>query len=133
MYIKLREKILLNNIIKDLFPTTEPPVSDLDKLIAKIKENILQRKLQPKEEFIQKIIQLYDTIQVRHGLMLVGPAGGGKSCNYKVLQESLTRLADAQTYFKTQTRIMNPKSIKKGEFRYERVFHPIEEICIFAL
>jgi dynein heavy chain len=35
--------------------------------------------------FNLKIIQLYDTIQVRHGLMIVGPTGGGKTSNYKVL------------------------------------------------
>jgi dynein heavy chain len=30
-------------------------------------------------------MQLYDTIQVRHGLMIVGPTGGGKTRVYKVL------------------------------------------------
>ena len=39
-----------------------------------------------------KIIQLYDTIQVRHGLMIVGPTGGGKTCNWKVLSKGITAL-----------------------------------------
>lgn len=31
-------------------------------------------------------------IVVRHGLMLVGPTGGGKSSNLHVLEETLSRL-----------------------------------------
>ncbi len=48
--------------------------------------------LQPTGPFIDKIVQLYDTIQVRHGLMLVGPTGGGKTQNYRVLKRALTDL-----------------------------------------
>lgn len=39
-----------------------------------------------------QVIQLYEMIVVRHGLMLVGPTGGGKSSNLHVLEETLTRL-----------------------------------------
>jgi len=38
------------------------------------------------------MLQLYDTIQVRHGLMIVGPTGGGKTSNYRVLQQSMSDL-----------------------------------------
>ena len=48
----------------------------------------------PKKEFIDKVQQLYDTIQVRHGLMLVGPTGGGKTETYKVLSSAMTALAN---------------------------------------
>jgi len=38
-------------------------------------------------------MQLYDTILVRHGLMLVGPTGGGKTVVLKTLASGLTALA----------------------------------------
>ncbi|MCQ2815680.1 MAG: hypothetical protein MJ252_00290 [archaeon] len=59
-------------------------------------------------------------MQVRHGLMIVGGAGGGKSTNWKILQKSISDLADGEKFFTTETRIMNPKSIKKGELFCEK-------------
>ncbi len=38
------------------------------------------------------MIQLYDTMDVRFGVMLVGPTGGGKTRCYQTLQGALTRL-----------------------------------------
>lgn len=50
--------------------------------------------------------------------MIVGPTGGGKTSNYRVLQHGLTSLAEAKKYedynYKVKTWIMNPKSIKMG-------------------
>jgi len=61
--------------------------------------------------FIEKVLQLYDTIQVRHGLMIVGPTGGGKTMNYRVLQHAMTALQEQERFDKVNCHILNPKSI----------------------
>ena len=65
----------------DLFPGVEKPVINYGELLESIRLSCLspQMMLEPTEVFLAKALQLYDTIQVRHGLMLVGPAGGGKT------------------------------------------------------
>jgi dynein heavy chain len=49
-----------------------------------------QHNLQPKIEFLKKCIELYETIMVRHGLMVVGGAYSGKSKVIKVLQDAMS-------------------------------------------
>jgi dynein heavy chain len=83
---------LFNNIIKDLFPGVDNPEVDYGQLDVAILNSIHHFKLIDNDNFVEKIIQLYDTIQVRHGLMLVGPAGGGKTSNYKVLAHAISSL-----------------------------------------
>ncbi|MBP5699880.1 MAG: hypothetical protein J6W71_03420, partial [Methanobrevibacter sp.] len=113
---------LFRNIISDLFPTTKRPESNYDDLLNNVDKVCAERKynLIPSQAFKDKIIQLYDTLQVRHGLMIVGPAGGGKTSNYNVLKEAISRLADDKTYFKTSTSIINPKAITHGQLYSEQ-------------
>lgn len=114
--------LLFRNIICDLFPDTQRPKINYDALLAKVDEVCEDKNynLVASEGFKAKIIQLYDTLQVRHGLMIVGPAGGGKSSNYRVLKEAQSRLADGKTYFKTMTNILNPKAVTHGELYSEQ-------------
>jgi dynein heavy chain len=83
----------------------------MDQLVQSCKD----RNLQPENAFIEKIIQLYDTTRVRHGLMIVGPTGGGKTANYKTLAHAMTALRDMEEFERVKYHILNPKSIKQGQ------------------
>lgn len=73
---------LFENIILDLFPGVKRPVQEYYGLIDSIEKTCVKENLVNHPKFNMKVIQLFDTIQVRHGLMLVGPTGGGKTKCY---------------------------------------------------
>jgi dynein heavy chain len=108
---------LFENIIVDLFPGLERPEVDYGDLMSAISASCTHYNVQEADLFIQKVVQLYDTILVRHGLMIVGPTGGGKSSNYRVLQHAMTLLArqEQERFEKVHVDVMNPKSITLGQ------------------
>ena len=60
-------------LIQDLFPGIVIPAVEYGNLEKEIQQQINLRKLQPIPDFITKVLQLFDTFQVRFGVMLVGP------------------------------------------------------------
>ncbi|KAG3085473.1 Dynein heavy chain 1, axonemal [Phytophthora cactorum] len=110
---------LFNGIISDLFPGKCRPNLDLGALISVIKLQTHRLNLQPVPYFLTKCIQLYETIVVRHGLMVVGATGGGKSCNIAVLADALTELKrrgeSGFAFEKVIKYQLNPKSITMGQ------------------
>ena len=102
---------LFENIIQDLFPGIEKPQIDNKKLLGAVMVVGKKLGLQNCKPYLQKVTQLYDTITVRHGLMLVGPTGGGKTSVYRSLSGGMTSLAK-DGFQKVHLHILNPKSIK---------------------
>ena len=78
--------------IEDLFPGIERPPFDYGPLLRTIKVSIEKLNLQPTPIFVRKVIELYEMICVRQGLMVVGPTGGGKSMCVHTLKLALTQL-----------------------------------------
>lgn len=62
---------------------------DLERSLRTVLE---QRGLQQAPGFLKKAVQMWDTMCVRFGLMMVGPTGGGKTAFCSALQGALTRL-----------------------------------------
>ena len=104
------DKPLFLSIMRDLFPGVEleqPAQNDLEKAILEIIE---EDGLQPEKFLIEKIIQLNDTMQTRHGNMLVGRTGSAKTTNWKILSRAVPRCGrNVLTY------LLNPKSLSLNE------------------
>ncbi|XP_014239722.1 dynein heavy chain 1, axonemal-like isoform X2 [Cimex lectularius] len=111
---------LFTNILSDLFPNVVDPPIDYG-VFQKTIEHILDSMILYKSpQYIIKVIQLYDTTVVRHGLMLVGPAGTGKTRCYRVLQSVMGKLKGTNshsggTFQNVEVSIINPKAINMGQ------------------
>lgn len=83
---------LFRGITSDLFPGVVLPEIDYKNMYECIDIKLKEYNLQKTDYFIMKVIQLYEMILVRHGLMVVGLPFSGKSTCIKVLQGALTLL-----------------------------------------
>lgn len=106
-------------ILTDLFPGLEVPYVDYGELLVGINAEIDRAGLQRVDSFVTKVIQFYDTTNVRFGVCLVGPATGGKTTAYRVLANTMTALheggSEDETFGIVHLHRMNPKSITMGE------------------
>ena len=118
---------LFLGIVTDLFPGVKPFEPDYLALREAIFKAGMELDLQMREDvqmpnsdvlpppnlFSQKVLQLYETMNVRHGLMLVGEPMAGKSSAYKVLARALNIMNEDGLMDENavEYEVINPKSI----------------------
>jgi len=106
-------------IIQDLFPGIEIENPDYGELLEQIEESIDDMRLQKNQAFILKVIQLFETFNVRFGVMLVGQTTSGKTTCYHILEhvmKSLRRKESKDDRFQNVRKsVLNPKAITMGE------------------
>jgi dynein heavy chain len=112
---------LFKGIASDLFPGITLPAPDYAILELALKKACISMNLQAVPSFLEKTIQLYEMMLVRHGYMQVGEPFSGKTKSYMVLAEALTSIGNEQPdgieteWLKVQYKILNPKSITMGQ------------------
>ncbi|GFH18559.1 uncharacterized protein HaLaN_15385, partial [Haematococcus lacustris] len=108
----LEDARLFNAIVSDLFPGVVIPTQDMGDLQATM-------RLSAGADTGLQVMQLYETFNVRFGVMLVGPTGGGKTCCYRTLQQAMGRLRQQEhphpSFQTVHTAVLNPKAVKMGE------------------
>ena len=103
---------LFLSLLTDLFPTlTSPPDSEYPEIEAAIKKVVDDRKLIHHTTWVKKVVQLYETVEVRHGLMVIGASGGGKTEMFAVLMAALS--AHRSIPYRMQK--YNPKAVRAQE------------------
>eukprot|EP00930_Biecheleria_cincta_P042962 TRINITY_DN29559_c0_g2_i1.p1 TRINITY_DN29559_c0_g2~~TRINITY_DN29559_c0_g2_i1.p1 ORF type:complete len:4097 (+),score=999.81 TRINITY_DN29559_c0_g2_i1:1152-12293(+) len=106
-------------IINDMFPGQEVPFFDFGALQTEIENALKKQGLQVHDKLVVKTIQLFETFQVRFGVMLVGPTLGGKTVDYKTLAIAQTTLREQgnpdERFQTTRFTCFNPKGITMGE------------------
>ena len=103
---------LFLSLISDLFPALGVPAgSQHNELKNALKDVVENAGLIMHQSWTVKVIQLYETQLVRHGVMMVGPSGAGKTTILGVLQDSLA----AVTGTSHKRSRMNPKAIRAEE------------------
>lgn len=108
---------LFKGIIQDLFPGVNVPDRDFGVLVSAVQESLSEKNLEVVDAFVSRVCQLSETMRIRHGVMLVGPTGGGKTTCYEILQDSYLRLNAkgkkyATEFQKVKSWVLNPKVFK---------------------
>uniref|UniRef100_A0A3Q3DBI2 Dynein axonemal heavy chain 10 n=1 Tax=Hippocampus comes TaxID=109280 RepID=A0A3Q3DBI2_HIPCM len=96
---------LFLGLISDLFPGLECPRVGYPNFTDAVEEVLQENKYMVLPVQVDKVVQMYETMMVRHTTMLVGPTGGGKSV-------VISTLCQAQTLgLHTKLYPLNPKAV----------------------
>ncbi|KAL7707900.1 dynein heavy chain cytosolic putative [Lotmaria passim] len=104
------DAVLFNTLLSDIFPGVPVVEIDYKELRPAIEESVKELKLQVVETQIQKILQLYEALRQRMGVVLVGPSGSGKSTLIRVLRRAMQRLGK-----KVPLYVVNPKALPRDQ------------------
>uniref|UniRef100_A0A8D2L0F3 Dynein axonemal heavy chain 12 n=1 Tax=Varanus komodoensis TaxID=61221 RepID=A0A8D2L0F3_VARKO len=118
---------LFLGITSDLFPGIKLPQADYNDFLECANECCKTHNVQPVKVFLEKMIQTYEMMIVRHGFMLVGEPFAGKTKVLHVLADTLT-LMNQRSYGEEERvihRTVNPKAITMGQLfgRFDPVSH----------
>ncbi|KEG14468.1 putative dynein heavy chain, cytosolic [Trypanosoma grayi] len=115
-------------LLRDFFPGRELPGADMTALRAAIEEVCRASRYAATPAWVEKVCQLYHTRKMRHGLMLVGPSGTGKTACWKTLLRAMARLPvmddsdnmdggrnDGSGPLEAHAYIIDPKAMSKAE------------------
>merc|ERR550519_639625 len=108
---------LLYSLLSDVFPGVSYTRGEMDDLKGHIRKVCAEEQLVCGEgeeigaAWMDKVLQLYQIVNLHHGLMMVGPSGSGKSTAWRVLLKALERLEGKEGV----AHVIDPKALSKED------------------
>ena len=110
---------LFRALLGDLFPGVELPEETESDLKSMLERKCREMGLQVVDDWITKIIQIFDCKVARHGNMIVGRTGAGKSAAWKVLKAAMEQLCEdgkgEGEFQKVEVYTINPLALSNDE------------------
>lgn len=106
---------LFRNIVSDLFPEVERPPNDNAVLEDAFTQATKELGLQCTNNHLAKCVQLWETTQIRHGVMTIGLPPCGKTSISDTVVASMELLPDEDGYPSVICHRMNPKSVTQRQ------------------
>ncbi|XP_057654894.1 dynein axonemal heavy chain 2 isoform X2 [Diorhabda carinulata] len=108
---------LFNGIMSDIFPGVVIPVVDYMDLNLAITEYMENKNLQPIPIALTKVIQLYETKNSRHSVMILGNTCTAKSVTWQTLQGAnrILKKLNKSGFTNVEVFPMNPKALNLAE------------------
>jgi len=102
---------LFLSLLEGVFPNTSVSGADEPLVLDAIKTVCVEDMLEFESQWVEKILQLKQVLDMRHGVMMVGEPGTGKSTSWRTLLKALHRVDG----IKGDYYIIDPKTIKKDK------------------
>lgn len=110
--IQHNDKSLYETIINDLFPNQQFSRQNCSVLKNGLLQTAIEMGLQSTNTMISKILNIYESLLLRHGFILLGDTFTGKTCALKLLAKTLNKLSLTNTNYNiTDYEFINSKSI----------------------
>jgi len=97
-------------LLGDLFPGIDVPRKRDMRIEGIIEQCAIETGLYPDAEFILKVVQLGELLEIRHCVFVMGPPGAGKSMTWKMLAKAQDKDGKKTTYVD-----LNPKVTSTNE------------------
>ena len=103
---------LFESLYHSVFPGRAlPAISNVEVLLGALRQVCEEDSYAFEGEWNEKLLQLKQVLDVRHGVMLVGPSGTGKTAAWRTLIKALTRVDKVKGDFY----VIDPKAISKNK------------------
>lgn len=113
---------LFNDILIDLFPGMVLEPLSYDMFTKALKNNFEKMHFEFTEVFAEKIMQIYEMIPIRSGVMIIGDALIGKTTSYQVLIEAINEICETDFREEFKVGFLFSICLESDRFNYFDVY-----------